>query len=297
MKKQRRNFNMASLNYNSVSLIPYYGGKGTANYQNRLKRLLEMAKAENGATTALDIFGGAGHISLNITDIFDKVIYNEYDKCLAMFFSVLKDKEKRDELVMTLESIEPSKDSFKYARTLWDNVDKLDDIETTDVEKACLPFLCAEWSFQGNLIQPDDRKILNTDKTQNDIQKFLLDEIQNILEVMEIRQGDYWDVMKEHLHDKDAIILNDPPYVSASRHSACSEIYQGEFSDGQHIELIQRCNQATVPILLCGYDCELYKKYIRPEDGWQKVFLSYSNQGGKNPKAEYVWCRNFKVEI
>lgn len=43
---------------------------------------------------------------------------------------------------------------------------------------------------------------------------------------------------------------------------------------------------------------ELYEKYIRPEDGWtKKVFICYSNQGGKNPKAEYVWCRNFKVEI
>ena len=286
---------MASLNYNSVSLIPYYGGKGTANYQNRLKRLLEMAKAENGATTALDIFGGAGHISLNITDIFDKVIYNEYDKCLAMFFSVLKDKEKRDELVMTLESIEPSKDSFKYARTLWDNVDKLDDIEMTDVEKACLPFVCAEWSFQGNLIQPDDRKILNTDKTQNDIQKFLLDEIQNILEVMEIRQGDYWDVMKEHLHDKDVVAVLDPPYVDTTRNGNCVDIYPKEFTKGQHIELIERCNRATAPILLCGYDCNLYQEYLTADKGWNRVFIGYSNQGA-NPKAEYVWCRNFKVE-
>ena len=287
---------MANIINNGVSLINYYGGKGVVQYMEKFKLLLEMAKAENGATTALDIFGGAGHISLNITDLFPKVTYNEYDKCLAMFFSVLKDKEKRDELVMTLESIDPSKDSFKYARTLWDNVDKLDDIEMTDVEKSCLPFICAEWSFQGNMIQPDDRKILDTAKTQNDIQKFLLDEIQNILDVMEIHQGDYWDVMKEHLHDKDAVIILDPPYVDVTRGVNCVDVYPKEFTKEDHIKLIERCNTATAPILLCGYDCNLYQEIIKPENGWTKVFICHTNQD-KNPKEEYVWCRNFKVEL
>ena len=287
---------MANIINNGVSLINYYGGKGTVQYMEKFKLLLEMAKAENGAKTAYDLFGGGGHIALNITDLFPKVIYNEYDKCLAMFFKVLKNKKKRDELVMMLESIEPTKDSFKSARTLWDNVDKLDEIGMTDVEKACLPFVCAEWSFQGNMKAPDDRRMLDTVKTQNDIQKFLLDEIQNILEVMEIRQGDYWDVMKDHLHDKSGVTILDPPYVDITRNKTCVDVYPEEFTKEQHIELIERCNTATTPILLCGYDCNLYQEYLTTDKGWRKVFICNSNQS-TNPKAEYVWCRNFKVEI
>ena len=113
---------------------------------------------------------------------------------------------------------------------------------------------------------------------------------------MDIRQGDYWDVMKEHLHDKDAVIILDPPYVDITRNGNCVDIYPKEFTKEQHIELIERCNRATAPILLCGYDCNLYQEYLTADKGWTKVFICYSNQGA-NPKAEYVWCRNFKVEI
>lgn len=285
---------MANIINNGVSLINYYGGKGAVQYMEKFKLLLEMAKTENGATTAYDLFGGGAHISLNITDLFKNVVYNEYDKCLALFFKCLKDKELKNQMVQVLESIEPSKDSFKYARILWDNAEKLDTIGMTEVEKACLPFICAEWSFQGNMKAPDDRRILDTVKTQNDIQKFLLDEIQNILEVMEIRQGDYWDVMREHMYDKDVIIL-DVPYVDVTRNENCVDVYPKEFTKEQHIELIERCNRAKAPILLCGYDCNLYQEYLTADKGWTKVFICHSNQGA-NPKAEYVWCRNFKCE-
>ena len=142
---------MASFADNRKSIIPYYGGKTAQDYMSKIRRVLKCARQENNATTVYDLFGGGAHLALNVTEDFDTVIYNEFSKIIYEFFHVLKDDNKKYDLIETLSHIEPNKKNFKIARMLLDNEERADELGLTDIQKACVTFIITSLSFQSPL--------------------------------------------------------------------------------------------------------------------------------------------------
>ncbi|TLG71070.1 DNA adenine methylase [Culicoidibacter larvae] len=68
--------------------------------------------------------------------------------------------------------------------------------------------------------------------------------------------------------DKDTLIYADPPYLQATRTSIH---YEHECSNDYHIDLIRALKAHTGPVLLSGYDHELYNKELSE---WHRIEFS-----------------------
>lgn len=286
---------MANTKINYKSIISYYGGKTASGYMIKLRGVIKEAKKQNNATTMYDLFGGAAHVALNLEDEFDKVIYNEYSQCIYEFFHVLKDGTKRSEFIDLLSKIEPCKDNFEIARTILDNEERMDELGLTDIQKACIAFIVTSWSYNSNMEKFGNIKV-EKEFSKGSVPKSIkdLETAGKMLRNIEVNQGDYWEIMKDHLEDEDAVFILDPPYVKETRYAGTADAYARDEFD--HIKFLDRCNQCKVPIIICGYDTELYDKEL-VQKGWKRISMGEytvsNNKGVENKKEEIIWTNNF----
>lgn len=77
-------------------------------------------------------------------------------------------------------------------------------------------------------------------------------------------------------------IYVDPPYVLSTR---AGKIYQDEMTDQQHINLLEILINHPGPVLLSGYDSEMYSEYLK---SWETKYKSSSTDSGKK-RQEVLW--------
>ncbi|AJK87666.1 MULTISPECIES: DNA adenine methylase [Lysinibacillus] len=91
----------------------------------------------------------------------------------------------------------------------------------------------------------------------------------------------------------NVLIYADPPYVHSSR---VSKHYENEYSDTNHIQLLQVLKEHQGPVLLSGYDSDLYKDILQ---GWNhKTFeIKTGFTGDKRKTAvEVLWINPIAFE-
>lgn len=91
----------------------------------------------------------------------------------------------------------------------------------------------------------------------------------------------------------NVLIYADPPYVHSTRQS---KHYENEFSDEKHIELLNVLKLHEGPVLLSGYDSEIYKEHLQ---GWKsKTFEIKTGFTGKKRKTavEVLWMNELAFE-
>ena len=87
----------------------------------------------------------------------------------------------------------------------------------------------------------------------------------------------------------NVLVYADPPYVLSTRHG---KQYRHEMEDWQQEELLDALMAHKGPVLLSGYDNQLYNSRLK---GWHREEKnSYSQVGSK--KREILWM-NFKPEV
>lgn len=91
----------------------------------------------------------------------------------------------------------------------------------------------------------------------------------------------------------NVLIYADPPYVHATRKS---KHYQNEFSDEKHIELINALKLHKGPILLSGYDNDIYNELLK--DWGKETFEIKTGFTGLERKTavEVLWLNPAAVE-
>lgn len=67
----------------------------------------------------------------------------------------------------------------------------------------------------------------------------------------------------EEYNRSNVLIYADPPYIHSTRKS---KHYKNEFTDDKHIELLNALKRHRGPVLLSGYDSEIYKEHL---PGWK----------------------------
>lgn len=78
----------------------------------------------------------------------------------------------------------------------------------------------------------------------------------------------------------------DPPYVLSTRGR---KQYRYEMSDQDHEELLDTSIHSRAKIMLSGYDCELYERYLK---GQRKIQIQARAQNSL-PRVETLWM-NFE---
>lgn len=88
---------------------------------------------------------------------------------------------------------------------------------------------------------------------------------------------------------KNVLLYCDPPYVLDTRHG---KQHKHEMEDNDHEELLSVLQNHKGPVLISGYESELYEHYLK---GWHKEHTTcYSQVGTK--KNEVLWMNFEPVE-
>lgn len=95
----------------------------------------------------------------------------------------------------------------------------------------------------------------------------------------------------------DCLIYADPPYLRNTRGTdgKCGgkRIYRCEMlEEAEHAELLTALKAHKGPVMLSGYDNELYNNEL---DGWNKIYVSSRSDSGA-ARTEVVWY-NFDRQI
>ncbi|MCM3316161.1 DNA adenine methylase [Rummeliibacillus stabekisii] len=92
---------------------------------------------------------------------------------------------------------------------------------------------------------------------------------------------------------ENVLIYVDPPYVHSTRQS---KHYENEYTDLQHNELLETLKHHNGPVLLSGYDNELYKGQL---EGWHTITFEMKTgfTGAKRKTAvEVLWMNPLAYE-
>lgn len=98
----------------------------------------------------------------------------------------------------------------------------------------------------------------------------------------ELYQVDAIDFLKSYAFDGQELLYVDPPYVPETRRRA--KVYRCDYSESDHIRLLQCLKALPCKVMLSGYDCELYNREL---DGWRKV--SFPAKTHVDMREETVW--------
>ena len=82
----------------------------------------------------------------------------------------------------------------------------------------------------------------------------------------------------------NVLIYADPPYVLSTR---TGKSYKHEMTDADHVELLEALLQHKGPVMLSGYDSELYSSCL---EGWGKFQVATTAEKGLH-RTETLWIK------
>lgn len=98
-----------------------------------------------------------------------------------------------------------------------------------------------------------------------------------------VEQADCVDWLHGHTVTTDTLVYSDPPYVMSAR-SSQRDLYRYEYTDADHVCLLQCLKSLDCMVLISGYDSELYNDMLT---GWSVATFTAQSRGGI--RTEYLW--------
>lgn len=98
--------------------------------------------------------------------------------------------------------------------------------------------------------------------------------------------GDGVQFLKEYDFTGDELVYCDPPYVLSSRTGG--ELYEHEFTDQQHLELLEVIKSLPCNVMISGYHSKLYATALK---SWH--LTTFGSMTRRGMALEHLWC-NFQ---
>mgnify|MGYP001571136567 CR=1 FL=1 len=238
--------------------------------------------------TYVEPFCGAGHLLFSKEPSPVEVI-NDIDGHLIAFFRVVKNCEKRQKLIETLEYM-------PYSRALWQDIRskwKQGDLPTNDIERVSQWFYLNRICFSG-----DQRRggfACPSTTGRNPVTSFRnsikdLDTIAERLRGVCIENLDYQECIRRY-DSEGTLFYCDPPYWD-------SEHYYGDtFTQDDHRTLANLLHEVRGVVMVTHYQNALYDDLYRD---WHKFTYesfkgSYKSEGEEKPKTQECLFTNFET--
>lgn len=274
--------------HSQVAAFSWYGGK-TAH----LKWLLPIIDSVKH-TAYVESFAGSAAILLN--KIPSRVeVYNDLNGDVVNFFRVLR--TQGPELISALELTPYSREEFASC------CEK--DKTITELERARRFFVSARQVRNGLATMATSGRWSYTKKDSRrdralTVSQWLsaidgLEEICLRLRNIQIENLDALDIIDRY-DTEETLHYVDPPYLMSARTGGVN--YKHEFSDQQHLELLQKLKNVKGKVVISGYINEMYSAELI---GWHehrdlfKMANSTLQNGAKKPRQEVIWT-NFPLE-
>ncbi|MDF2485666.1 MAG: methyltransferase [Herbinix sp.] len=101
------------------------------------------------------------------------------------------------------------------------------------------------------------------------------------LKMVQIEHKPAIDLIKAFNHS-NVLIYGDPPYVLSTR---SRKQYRHEMTDQDHVELLETLLLHTGPVMLSGYENEIYNMYLKD---WRKISTPARAENSL-PRTEVLW--------
>ncbi len=242
----------------------------------------------------IEPFGGAANILLR-KPISQVEVFNDLDSRLVNFFTVLRERELFEQLIIKME-LTP------YSREIFSKLAQQEE-PSEPVERAWWFLVRCRQALGGlgmsKLYTKSWAVSLRTRRSMAEpVSKYLsaiegLEDIAKRFQTVLIENIPAQELIKKHDND-DVLFYCDPPYVPETRHKKMAATYAHEMTVEEHKEMLDLLNNVKAKVVISGYDCELYKKELK---GWRREVLetkSYMSNSGQK-RLEVIWM-NFPAE-
>lgn len=99
--------------------------------------------------------------------------------------------------------------------------------------------------------------------------------------IVQIENQDIFYLMQRYDRETTLMYL-DPPYVLSTR---SKRIYKHEFTNDDHVRLLEFCIKSKAKIIISGYDNDIYESYLHD---WNRDDIVVNCESGKKRK-EVIW--------
>ena len=131
-----------------------------------------------------------------------------------------------------------------------------------------------------------------------------LEKVTERLRGVRVENRDACELIKSFIDRPATLIYLDPPYFTKRKHGYIIDENNLEF----HQKLLDICKKAQCMILLSGYENDLYKETLTPENGWAKKKIETKTRattGQDFARTEVLWMnapfvkakKNMKIPI
>lgn len=228
--------------------------------------------------TYLEPFFGSGSVFFNKERSRIETI-NDLDSNVYNLFCVVRDRP--DELAKAIKMTPWSREEYQNSY-----------IESQDAIEMARRFMVRMWQAIGakssdrtgwrNNITAENRTVQGF---HNVLPRSIMDVADRLKHTRDgVVQIEHQDVFKlvERYDREDVLMYLDPPYVLSTRNK---RIYKHEFSNEDHIQLLNFCKRSKAKIIISGYDCELYSDYLK---GWITDRREVDCEAG-GKRTEVIW--------
>ena len=233
----------------------------------------------------LDLFGGGGAFILD--DTHTEGVYNDLNEEAVNFFRVLRDNESRERLIELLRNTPYSRKEYFDCDSSWRGVDD-------DVERARQWFVVINMGFTHQ----EDCHSFRVG-VSNGVARALRNHVDDLplvaekLRTITIECLDWRDALKIYGWGADTLVFADPPYMTTKEDSLQ---YAHTMSSSDHYDLLVSLDSTDAMVILCGYESDLYKDYLK-KPRWQLVKkvrvaqVGNSDYKQRETRTEHIWVK------
>jgi DNA adenine methylase len=243
----------------------------------------------------VDAYCGSGAFALGLSYRPSHLVLNDQDRYLVRFFQALR--ERCDTLAAAV------------ALTPWSRAEYLaasgpagDIVETGDLVEDARRFLIVTWQAHGTTLctrngwrhkgrAGSTSKLSGTYELWNALPERLL-LAAAALKDAEIECLPALAIIGRYA-TPETLIYADPPYVRRSDQGARKKLYRHEMTDDDHRALLAALEAHPGPVMLSGYDNDLYRELI---GHWRRVEVKAQAEKG-NTRYESLWLNEACVAL
>lgn len=96
---------------------------------------------------------------------------------------------------------------------------------------------------------------------------------------LELHHGDAVQFLKSFTFTGGELVYSDPPYLHSTRRTL--DLYEHEYTDTQHVELLDVLARLPCFVIVSGYRSPLYEKVLQDRHGWRCVEFPNTTRRGR----------------
>lgn len=272
------------------TLFPWIGGKFMV-----MKELMSAFPTDVCAYT--EPFMGSGVVTLECINYYNKVEASDKDPYIVNLHQTMQGEEWQ-KVINLFSELPNDPDIFHYfidqKKKEKDDGRKIGDLD--HVYAATRELFLITYSFNAARVSHREsrhpERLWEAERRARRRLEERAPEVHRKLQGISIREADALEVLAEKGTERDRFIYLDSPYLPETLGSA-KQLYQIQFSEEEHLRMLELAKEAKAKIMISGYPSSLYDQTLLVDPRWKSYVLATprrtSSPRDKTLGCEIIW--------